>query len=549
MGDFNYIIVWIVFWFAFALFLWNEYKKTALLSVANNDKRNITWALIALIGGALVRTIWLSCPQGIFIDESTGGYDAWCIANYGVDQHLNSYPIYLRAWGSGQSALYAYLAAPFVKIFGLSTPVFRTPMALVGVLSLVIFYKTLCRTQQNTLIVFVLTSFFAINPWHIMKSRWGLDCNICPDLVLIALCIIYLGYTVKKGKLKYYLSGFGIIALSAYGYAASWFALPIICLLTFLFLLKEKQIRVSQLIFSILIILAITFPLIIFAIITVFGGEQMNIGPITIPLLKESRLDGTSIFGSTEKLHLLAQYLKTSAHLIVTGYDNESDWNSLFFWGTHYNIIALPFTIYGFYRIVKNKFENKLDVIFGIWLVSVLPMLFFVEPNINHLNLLWFPLAYFSARGIFFVLYKFPKAWVSALTIILFLCAGFCIQYAYYFNTVRWNGFILKTEQPIKFANTLDVDTIYFDGNRHSITLFYSPISPYIYSATKEIKPGYEDFPIEFMQHYGKYYFYQHEIKPIKRTAYIVYSSQLWNKDISEFESENFGIYTVLWNK
>ncbi len=57
-------------------------------------------------------------PNGIHVDEMGMGYDAWCLAHFGVDRYLKAYPVYLMNFGGGQSALYAYLCIPFVKWFG-----------------------------------------------------------------------------------------------------------------------------------------------------------------------------------------------------------------------------------------------------------------------------------------------------------------------------------------------------------------------------------------------------------------------------------------------
>ena len=69
-------------------------------------------------------------PYGIQCDEMGMGYDAWCLANYGTDRYLNSFPVYLINFSGGQSALYAYLCAPFVYFFGFSATVFRIPIVI-----------------------------------------------------------------------------------------------------------------------------------------------------------------------------------------------------------------------------------------------------------------------------------------------------------------------------------------------------------------------------------------------------------------------------------
>ena len=60
----------------------------------------------------------MDIPYGIHIDEAGMGYDAWSLQKYHVDRWLNHFPVYLINFGGGQSALYAYLCAMFIKLFG-----------------------------------------------------------------------------------------------------------------------------------------------------------------------------------------------------------------------------------------------------------------------------------------------------------------------------------------------------------------------------------------------------------------------------------------------
>ena len=45
-------------------------------------------------------------PSFIQVDEAGAAYDAYCLAEYGVDRYLNSYPLYLINFGGGQSVLF-----------------------------------------------------------------------------------------------------------------------------------------------------------------------------------------------------------------------------------------------------------------------------------------------------------------------------------------------------------------------------------------------------------------------------------------------------------
>lgn len=73
-------------------------------------------------------------PRAVSVDEAGMAYDSYCIANYGVDRYLNSYPLYLINFGGGQSSLYAYLTVGLVKLFGLSNITYRLPSLIIFII-------------------------------------------------------------------------------------------------------------------------------------------------------------------------------------------------------------------------------------------------------------------------------------------------------------------------------------------------------------------------------------------------------------------------------
>lgn len=56
-------------------------------------------------------------PDILQIDEAGIGYNAWNLANYGVDRYLNEMPIYPQNYNGGQSPLYTYCLVLLLKLF------------------------------------------------------------------------------------------------------------------------------------------------------------------------------------------------------------------------------------------------------------------------------------------------------------------------------------------------------------------------------------------------------------------------------------------------
>ncbi len=172
--------------------------------------------ILLFIIGILVRIVGIAeMPNALNCDEASSGYEAFSILNYGIDRTGNRLPVFLESWGGGQNALLSYLMIPFIAILGLNTLSIRLPMAILGCISLIIFYLLL-KKITNKKVALVGLAFFVICPWHIMKSRWGLESNLFPDLMLLSVYLLIVGLE-NNNKILYYLS-FVVAGLTAYSY-------------------------------------------------------------------------------------------------------------------------------------------------------------------------------------------------------------------------------------------------------------------------------------------------------------------------------------------
>ena len=106
--------------------------------------------LIVIIIGILLRILFLNkFPAGLNCDEASVSYNAFSILNTLSDRYGNFLPVYMPAFGGGQSVLLTYLTIPFVKVFGLNVFATRLPMAIISSISLIIFYKILKYTEYD----------------------------------------------------------------------------------------------------------------------------------------------------------------------------------------------------------------------------------------------------------------------------------------------------------------------------------------------------------------------------------------------------------------
>ncbi|MGL6041193.1 MAG: hypothetical protein ACRC01_08330, partial [Deefgea sp.] len=149
------------------------------------DAQRMCFYLILLLG--LTVRIWDfgAIPAGFNQDGAMAAVDAKALADYGTDRFGMKWPVHFTAWGYGQmSVLLSYMMVPFIEFFGFGVISARIPVLILSVCGMLAAYGFVRNTfdRVTALIVFFL---IAINPWHIMQSRWALDCNLFPHFFII----------------------------------------------------------------------------------------------------------------------------------------------------------------------------------------------------------------------------------------------------------------------------------------------------------------------------------------------------------------------------
>ena len=121
-----------------------------------------------------------------YVDEAAIGYSSWCLANYGIDRYLNSFPIYIKNFYGGSSAAYSYLLIPIIKIFGLNLFSERFLNAFAYAVVFPVIYLILKRVLKSRLSIALTLLVYTFSPFIIILSRTGLDCNLLFPTIVIA---------------------------------------------------------------------------------------------------------------------------------------------------------------------------------------------------------------------------------------------------------------------------------------------------------------------------------------------------------------------------
>lgn len=512
-------------------------EKQTIKQYIQNNKYNLSIYIIFVIG-FFVRLVGLvEYPAGLNQDEASAGYDAYSVLNYGTDRNNQFIPVYFIAWGSGQSVLYSYLMIPFIYLFGLNELTVRLPMAIVGCITLVFVYKLLKQYDKKLTIIGL--AFFAICPWHIMKCRWGLDCNLFPDMVLIALCIIIIA--LKNSNIKKFYIGIAILSLSVYAYATAYMFLPIFMVILFIYLLVTKKIKIKNAMMSLLISLLIVWPMILFVLVNVFDLNEIKLGFITIPKLYQNRYEETITIFSSDFIESSLNNFDYNMKILINQND-YTNYNVISFYGICY-VFSLPFTILGMFRCLKKI--NLEKTILNIWFIVALLLVFTCNgANINRLNIIMVPIIMYTIIGIYNMM-KNNKD--SIIPIAILYCISFLFFANSYIKTQGKDGtsFAQDLEEPIKYVSELDVDKIYIPQafvQPYIYTLFYTQTSVQEYIDT--VKFFNEKVAFESIKSFGKYYFYLPTYMNEENVAYLL--PNYLEIDTTGYKVTRFERYTVL---
>lgn len=295
-------------------------------------------------------------------------YDAKSLLVYGTDHYGTFMPTHMKAWGGAQqSPLLDYLMVPFIKLFGLNKVSVRIPMLLLSIIGL-IFLWLLVREAFGIVPGLVALALCSINPWHLVQSRYALDCNVFPHVLVIGLYMVIRGIKRKKNFFMYW--GIVFLALSHYGYAISAYMIPILLVILAVYLLKNKIVTPRQIIFSVILYLIVAGQFIATMVLNAIGIKSDIITPcFTIPAFPQTGRKSDMIFWSD---NIPAQLLKNAKELfkIIFLQHEYVPWDSVEHYGTIF-ICMVPIAVIGFAFLFKTFIDVKDKRIRAVFMVIV----------------------------------------------------------------------------------------------------------------------------------------------------------------------------------
>jgi 4-amino-4-deoxy-L-arabinose transferase-like glycosyltransferase len=355
------------------------------------------WLLIViLLAGALVRSYaFPDVPPGLNQDEASSGYEAWALLHYGVDRNGFHFPVHLVSWGSGQNALYSYLAMPFIAAFGLNVFAVRLLSLVFGLFTLVAFHRFVkALSDQPTALCAAF--LLAVNPWHIMLSRWALESNLFPGIFLVGAWLL-----VRATEAPRLLPlSFACFAVSLYAYGPAYLVVPLFLGLASAYLAWHGKTSRRGLLGAWALFLVLALPIALFVLVNFLKLDSIDLGVFSIPRLPDApRFEVvTSMFGGSviaQFGHNFGQFL----HLLASQ-DDTGVYNRILGFGFAYPFY-LPIASLGLLLILREirhlRHYNPRFLLAAWFLAGGLLGFFYTDPNINRLNILFLPILFFMA--------------------------------------------------------------------------------------------------------------------------------------------------------
>ncbi len=335
-------------------------KKTTILTV-------LIVLGITILGGILRFYKITQNPPSLTGDEISFGYSAYSVLRTGKDEHGKYLPLTFESVGDFKNPLPAYLMVPSIKLFGLTDFAVRLPNALMGTLSIPIFFLFLLDIFKKKKVAYIGSFFLAISAWHVFYSRFAYETLMASLFILLG---IWFFIKMLRGKAFWGVLSAFFFTLTMYTAFAPRLFIPAFLLVTILLYLPKLKTRWGG--------------------ILLFAATCVILG---LPLIYVTLFQGA---GTRLEMVFISNDIEFSRNVILKGFNSVADVPQLFFfWVKRYlsyfdpgfiffngldatipnkiglgllYLFDLPLLVLGVVSFIKNKFPDK--KLLSVWIFT-----------------------------------------------------------------------------------------------------------------------------------------------------------------------------------
>lgn len=158
--------------------------------------------------------------MGLYLDESSVGYNAALISKTGLDEHGKHMPIFFEAFWEYKNPLYIYTTSLLFKIFGVSVFSLRFTSFLFFFVFLIGIYLLASTISKNKYVISFALLSAGFLPWFFSISRIGFEVVSQITVVIFSLIFIKKTFNSDKGIFHPVTAGV-LIGLSFYTYSTA----------------------------------------------------------------------------------------------------------------------------------------------------------------------------------------------------------------------------------------------------------------------------------------------------------------------------------------
>lgn len=380
---------------------------------------------VALVGIGLRVWQFGAVPGGFNHDGAMAAVDGKALADHGTDRFGTFLPAHLTAWGFGQmSSLLSYLIAVFVKLFGLGPVTARLPQLLASLAGGVFFWLFM-RDVFGKRAGLAAAAFVAIDPWHLLQSRWALDCNLLPHFFMGGLFFLNRGLSGRRPWLWVSMLFFG---LCMYCYGITVYTIPPFLAAVCAYYIARKRLEARTALACAAIYLAVSWPFFLTMAINLFRWDTIRLPFVTMQYFPDSVRSNDILFFSE---HPFRQLAANFSFLLDTTVLQKKDlpWNDIEGFGTVF-LCSMPFVAAGVLELLRARTRGAKGLVVFALLAGAWVGLATNEVNVNRINLVYYGIMMFIVLGMRFVAEEIRFA--GRATAVLYAVLAVLLAHAYF---------------------------------------------------------------------------------------------------------------------
>lgn len=401
------------------------------------------WLFFVLcLGAGIFVRVYRFCelPKGTNQDGVRGAYESFLLLRNGVDSFGRSWPTYFEAWKyTNMSTLYSWICIPFLHFFGNTVFAMRLPSLIISILMMPVLWD-LGRRMRGRNFGLLLLFLVATNPWQMFQSRWAIDANIMPHVFLLAIYFLYVGLT---HRVFLYVS-MVFFGFSVYAYGLAAFLVPVFLLPMAIYLVSRRKVRIYELIICLAVFAVVSGMYYWTMVINAFGLESVQIGPFTLPYLKDSHRASEIALAQKDGIFAIGNNVRSVFEMLFELNPENAPYDAINWAHAMFRFMPVYY-VFGFVWLwssrrleVRNNKDTALRTYSVFMMAFTLAAIFTglqTGVNIMRINYLFYSLVILSGYAIYEMGRRVKLTAVLAVGLIavnfVFLCADYFGNTAY----------------------------------------------------------------------------------------------------------------------